>query len=256
MAKRYRPVDRDQRFLLPPDMRDWLPAGSPGVAGDPGGGGASGYLRVPRRAQTGGPGTAGYDPDMLVTVLVWAYAHRVTSSRRIEAAVRHRCGVQGDLRRERPRACDDLGVPGGFPGWSRSSSPGCWRCAPGWAWGSRAMVALVGMKIAASAPESANRTEETLREAGRRDRRQRARRRRAAEDDLFGAGAAGDEVPGEHGHAADRVERIAAALASLRAGRAAEQEREKREEEVPGGGGVRDARRGIRRPGRRRGWPG
>src|SRR5258707_15480319 len=33
---------------------------------------------------TGGPGTAGYDPDMLVTVLVWAYAHQVTSSRRIE----------------------------------------------------------------------------------------------------------------------------------------------------------------------------
>jgi hypothetical protein len=29
MAKRYRPVDRDQPFLLPPDMREWLPAGHP-----------------------------------------------------------------------------------------------------------------------------------------------------------------------------------------------------------------------------------
>jgi hypothetical protein len=29
MAKRYRPVDRDQLFLLPPDMREWLPAGHP-----------------------------------------------------------------------------------------------------------------------------------------------------------------------------------------------------------------------------------
>jgi len=27
MAKNYRPVDRDQVFLLPPDMREWLPAG-------------------------------------------------------------------------------------------------------------------------------------------------------------------------------------------------------------------------------------
>ena len=27
MAKGYRPVDRDQPFLLPPDMRQWLPAG-------------------------------------------------------------------------------------------------------------------------------------------------------------------------------------------------------------------------------------
>ena len=29
MAKGYRPVPRDQAFLLPPDMRDWLPAGDP-----------------------------------------------------------------------------------------------------------------------------------------------------------------------------------------------------------------------------------
>ena len=29
MAKRYRPVLRDQPFLLPPDMRDWLPPGHP-----------------------------------------------------------------------------------------------------------------------------------------------------------------------------------------------------------------------------------
>ena len=26
MANSYRPVQRDQPFLLPPDMRDWLPA--------------------------------------------------------------------------------------------------------------------------------------------------------------------------------------------------------------------------------------
>jgi transposase len=41
------------------------------------------------RRRTGGRGTearptAGYDPDMLVTVLVWAYAHGVTSSRDME----------------------------------------------------------------------------------------------------------------------------------------------------------------------------
>jgi hypothetical protein len=27
MAKGYRPVDRDQVFLFPPDMREWLPEG-------------------------------------------------------------------------------------------------------------------------------------------------------------------------------------------------------------------------------------
>ena len=34
--------------------------------------------------RTGGAGAAGYDPDMFVTLLVWAYANGITSSRRIE----------------------------------------------------------------------------------------------------------------------------------------------------------------------------
>jgi transposase len=84
LAKRYRPVDRDQPFLLPPDMRDWLLPEHPVHL----------VIRVIEEhldtsafhasRRTGGAGTAGYDPDMLVTVLVWAYAHQVTSSRRIE----------------------------------------------------------------------------------------------------------------------------------------------------------------------------
>ena len=39
----------------------------------------------------GGPGARGrraYDPDMLVTLLMWAYANGVTSSRRIEGLCR------------------------------------------------------------------------------------------------------------------------------------------------------------------------
>src|ERR1700755_71962 len=87
MAKGYRGVDRDQGFLFPPDMREWLPGGDPV------------WLVIEavrlldtsgfhRRRKTGGAGAAGYDPDMLVTVLVWAYANRVTSSRRMEELCR------------------------------------------------------------------------------------------------------------------------------------------------------------------------
>jgi len=83
MAKDYLPVDRDQAFLLPPDMRDWLPEGHPV------------WLIIDAvrlmdtaafhaRRRTGGAGAAGFDPDMLLTLLVWAYANGVTSSRRIE----------------------------------------------------------------------------------------------------------------------------------------------------------------------------
>src|SRR6478672_5199741 len=84
MAKGYRRVDRDQGFLFPLDMREWLPAGHPvwlvvtAVEDHL----DTSAFHAGRR--TGGAGAAGYDPDMLVTVLVWAYAHRVTSSRRIE----------------------------------------------------------------------------------------------------------------------------------------------------------------------------
>src|SRR6516165_7430339 len=88
MAKGYRRVDRDQPFLLPPDMREWLPGDHPvwlviEVVRD--------HLDTsafPAPRRTGGARAAGYDPDMLVTVLVWAYAHLVTSSRRIAALCR------------------------------------------------------------------------------------------------------------------------------------------------------------------------
>jgi hypothetical protein len=72
MAKRYRPVNRDQPFLFPPDMRDWL---LPGHA-------VWLVIRVVAEhldtsafhaaRRTGGAGAAGYDPDMLLTVLVQA----------------------------------------------------------------------------------------------------------------------------------------------------------------------------------------
>src|SRR5215471_15945890 len=84
MAKTYRPVHRDRLFLLPPSMRDWLEADHPvwlviTVVEEHLDTSALHALR-----RTGGAGAAGYDPDMLLTVLVWAYAHQVTSSRRIE----------------------------------------------------------------------------------------------------------------------------------------------------------------------------
>src|SRR5260370_8679465 len=88
MATRYRRVPRDQAFLLPPDMRDWLPRGHPVWL----------VITVVEKhldttavhalRRAGGAGTAGYDPDMLTALLVWAYANRVTSSRRIEALCR------------------------------------------------------------------------------------------------------------------------------------------------------------------------
>ena len=83
MAHSYRPVVRDQPFLLPPDMREWLPAD---------------HLvwfvleivdRFDRSAfharhLNAGVGRAAYDPDMLLGLLIYAYCNGVRSSRQIE----------------------------------------------------------------------------------------------------------------------------------------------------------------------------
>jgi transposase len=83
VAKSYRPVQRDQPFLLPPDMRDWLPADhvvwfllETVEALD------TSAFHIRRRM--GGVGAAGYDPDMLLALLIYAYCQGVRSSRQIE----------------------------------------------------------------------------------------------------------------------------------------------------------------------------
>lgn len=221
MARKYRPVDRDQPFLLPPDMREWLPAGHPVhvvIAAveqmD------TGVFHAARK--TGGAGTAGYDPDMLVTVLVWAYAHRITSSRRMEelcrtdVAFRLICG--GNL--------PDHSTVARFRGAFEEAvgeffAQALILCAR-LGMGRLGTVALDGMKIAASAAKAANRTEEGLRKlAGEAVAAHAAAD--AAEDALFGAGVRGDEVPPEAWNPRGRAGRIAAALADLEAEREAAQ---------------------------------
>jgi transposase len=69
--------------LFPPSVRDWLPPDHPVwlvITAVEGHLDTSAFHALRR---TGGAGAAGYGPDVLVAVLVWAYAHQVTSSRRI-----------------------------------------------------------------------------------------------------------------------------------------------------------------------------
>ena len=214
MAKGYRPVDRDQPFLLPPDMRQWLPAGHPVWL----------VIEAVRRLdtsvfharrRTGGAGAAGYDPDMLVTLLIWAYANGITSSRRIErlcqqdVAFRVICAGQvpdhvtvarfrqqfadtaADLFAQVLLLCARLGM------------------------GQAGTVALDGTKIAASASKDANRTEEGLRKLAAELAAAHAEADEQ-EDALFGTGRRGDEDPGDP---VTRAERVAAALADLAAER-------------------------------------
>jgi transposase len=91
VAKGYRPVDRDQEFLLPPSMIEWLPEDHvvwfliDAVAEMD----TSAFHRRAARRRDGRErrntaGRASYDPDMLLTLLLYAYACGQRSSRVIE----------------------------------------------------------------------------------------------------------------------------------------------------------------------------
>jgi transposase len=218
MAKRYRPVQRDQGFLFPPDMREWLPDGHPVWLV------IAAVERMDTRAfhrwrKTGGAGAAGYDPDMLVSVLVWAYAHQVTSSRRIErlcqtdVAFRVICG--GNL----PDHTTIARFRGAFPAAAAEFFAEVLGLCARLGMGRLGVVALDGTKIAASASRSANRTEDTLRKLAA-DTVAAHAAADAAEDEMFGPGRRGDEVP-DAWSPRSRDERITAALADLQAEREA-----------------------------------
>jgi transposase len=83
MAFNFLPCARDQAFLLPPDLREWLPADHL----------AWFVLDVVDRLDLGpflssyradGHGRAAYDPRMLLGVLLYAYCTGIRSSRQIE----------------------------------------------------------------------------------------------------------------------------------------------------------------------------
>ena len=94
MAKGYLPYDVDQRLLLPPDMREWLPEGHLALF----------ILDVVSELDLGevyaeyesrdDRGRAGYHPAMMVALLLYAYCVGKPSSRRIERATYEEVGFR------------------------------------------------------------------------------------------------------------------------------------------------------------------
>src|SRR6185437_8927771 len=190
----YRRVDRDQLWLFPPSLRDLLGEDHPvflviAAVGHL----DTGAFHAGRR--TGGAGAAGYDPDMLVTLLVWAYANGVTSSRRIEqlcrtdAAFMAVCGAG--------QAPDHVTVARFRAGFAAAAGPFFAQvlglCAE-LGMGRLGVVAPAGAKVAASAPESAGRSRERLAELAELAEQAVTAHAEAdaAEDALFGE-SRGDE---------------------------------------------------------------
>jgi transposase len=226
VAKGFRRVDRDQQFLMAPDMREWLPQSDPVwlvisvVEGLD-----TAALRGLRK--TGGVGRAAYDPVMLVTLLIWAWAQGQRSSRRIERLcsrdVAFRIVCAGDVpdhvtisrfRKDCAPLVEDLFT---------QVLVLCARVGMG----ELGTVALDGVKIASNASLSANRTETGLRKAAAEQAVADAAKAAAehaaaehaaadaAEDAMFGPQGRGDELPEELRTPGSRAARIAQALAEL-----------------------------------------
>jgi len=220
MAKGYRPVVRDQQFLVPPDMREWLPADHSvwTLIGIVEGLDTSAFHRLRR---TGGAGRAGYDPDMLVTLLIWAWSQGVRSSRRIERAcadvVSYRVICAGDgpdhvtiarFRAENHGACEQLFGQ-------------VLTLAARLGLGRLETVALDGVKIASNASMAANRSTSGLAKAAEAEAARIAKAvvaehaaTDAEEDELFGEDNPGS-VPAELADPAVLAARIAEELARL-----------------------------------------
>jgi len=83
MAARFVTIDYDTPLILPPDLREWVPAGHLAhFVLDAVEGVDVGQVRVNER----GTGSEEYPPRMLLALLLYCYATGVFSSRRIERA--------------------------------------------------------------------------------------------------------------------------------------------------------------------------
>jgi transposase len=192
MAYNFLGTDRDQPFLLPPDLRDWLPAGHLAwfildVVGQL----DLGPFYRAHRAD--GHGHPAYDPKTLLGVLLYAYAIGVRSSRQIErrcqedVAFRVLAGNQtpDHVTVARFRVRHQQALAGFLVASLRlCAAAGLVRLG---------VVALDGTKVAANASDKANRTREKLEEEATKILREAAEADQAV-DRQHGSGR-GDELP-------------------------------------------------------------
>src|SRR6266478_5805146 len=223
MSHLFRPYSQDQRGLLPPDMREWLPEGDLALfisdvveALD-----LSAIYRAYERGD--GRGQAAYHPAMMVKVLLYGYCTGVPSSRKLEQATyrdvafrvlagdqhpdhdsiaafrqRHLTAL-ADVFGQVLRLCHEAGLV------------------------KLGRVALDGTKIKANASKhkamSYARMEQTEARLTQEVRQllDEAQRVDAAEDAEYGRGRRGEELPAELARRESRLAAIRAAKAALEA---------------------------------------
>jgi transposase len=218
MGQNFLSCDREQDFLMPPSVREWLPAGHL----------AWYLLEVVERLDLGaffgvyradGSGRPAHDPAMMVALLLYAYAVGERSSRQIErrcvedvafrVIAANRAPDHSTISRFRQRHAERLAELF-VQVLALCAKAGMVRVGT---------VAVDGSKLEANAGISANRSYEKIRAEVERILAE-ADATDAAEDARFGD-ARGDELPAELADPVTRRERLERAQAELEAEQAA-----------------------------------
>ncbi|MGQ0804407.1 MAG: transposase, partial [Actinomycetota bacterium] len=209
MGINVREVDRDQQFLMPVSVAEWLPEGHLAwfvldVVAELD---LSGFYAGLRDDGRGG---AAYDPAMLLAVLIYGYCIGERSSRRLEVRLVEDVAFRVIAANQRP----DHATLARFRARHQDAIVALFAQVLGLCVEAglvdAGLVAVDGTKVGASASAWANRTrrqiaEEILAEAEQVD---------AAEDERFGAHR-GDELPEEWADRRDRRARLREALRQL-----------------------------------------
>jgi transposase len=210
MARGYIPVD--QQFLIPPDIREWL--SSDHLVWfllevvdrlDTGG--------LHRRRRRGGQGRAGYDPDMLLALLIYAYCTKVRSSRQIERLCETDVAFRVICAGHRPDHTTIARFRQEHGEWAEKLFADVLEICADAGLARVGVVAVDGTKIAGNASRDANRTRAWL-EAEIAGMFAEAAETDTEEDDRFGS-RRGDELPAGLADPQTRREALAAALGRL-----------------------------------------
>jgi transposase len=209
----FRRVDRDQAFLLPPDLREWLPDDHLArfvveVVDQL----DLGEIRAGYRL--GGRGRQAYDPAMLVALLLYGYATGVRSSRRLERACHEDVACRFITANQQP----DHATIARFRAHHQQALTGLFvqvlALAVTAGLVDPALVAVDSTKLASSASLAANVTADRLGELARQVFEEAAATD-AAEDERYGPGRRGDEPADGWQAGPGRAAKIRAALDEL-----------------------------------------
>jgi transposase len=234
VALTFKSVDREQQFLLPPDVREWLPSEHlvwmvlESVEQLD----LSGFERSYR---LGRQGRAAYHPAMMVALLLYAYAVGVRSSRQIERACETDVAFRVIAANERPDHATIARFRAAHGGALEAVFAQVVGLCVGAGMVDARVLAVDSTKIAANASGARNLTREQLEELARQVFEEAACLD-AAEDERFGSDRRGDEPAPGWEPGPGRAARIRQALAQIdeQSDRQAEIEQRQQERERQG----------------------